>query len=68
MPVPAHRVARRKRQILAEFAVTVWEDRIEWGGVESLVWLLLHAKPAGGFLPQVRAARGRRDLRPVRSK
>jgi len=51
--------------ILAEFAVTVWDDRIEWGGVELLVWRLLHAKPSGGFLPQLRAMRGRRDLRPA---
>ena len=51
--------------MLAEFVVTVWEDRIEWGEVESLLWQLLHAKPAGGFLPQLRAMRGRRDLRPA---
>jgi len=59
---------RRKRLVLAEFVVTVWENRIEWGGVELLVWRLLHAKPAGGFLPHLRTIRGRRDLRPAPSK
>lgn len=61
-------MARRKRLILAEFVVTVWEDRVDWGGVESLVWRLFHAKPASGFLPQLRAIRHRQDRRPVPSK
>ena len=58
----------RKKLILAEFVVTVWEDHIEWGGVESLVWRLLHAEPASGFMTQIRKLYGRRDLRPDRSK
>ena len=60
----ACRVARKKL-ILAEFVVTVWENRVDWGGAESFLWRLLHAKPAGGFLPHLRAIRGRRDLRPA---
>ena len=61
-------MARRKRLILAEFVVTVWEDHIEWGGIESLLCELLHVKPMGGFLPQLRAARRRLDIRPAPSK
>ncbi len=61
-------MARRKKLILAEFAVTVWEDRVDWGGLDAVLWRLLHAKPASGFLPQLRAIRGRRGPRPSPSK
>lgn len=61
-------MARRKLLILAEFVVTVREDRIDWGGAESFLWRLLNVKPVGGFLPQLRAIRHRRDRRPVPSK
>jgi len=61
-------MTRRKKLILAEFVVTVWEDHIEWGGIESLVWRLLHAKPASGFMPHIRKVYGPRGLRPARSK
>jgi hypothetical protein len=61
-------VARRKKLILAEFAVTVWETHVDWDGLDAVLWRLLHAKPASGFLPQLRAARGRRNLRLTPSK
>lgn len=60
-------MARRKRLILTEFVVTVLEDRVDWGGAESLLWRLLHANPVGGFLSQLRAIR-RQNRRQAPSK
>jgi hypothetical protein len=60
-------VARRKRLILYEFAVTVRENRIDWGGVDRFINDLLQTKPAGGFHPQLRKV-FRRELRPDASK
>jgi hypothetical protein len=56
-------VARSKNLVLAEFAVTVRENGVEWDGLDAVLWRLIHAKPRGGFLPQVRTARGRRVQR-----
>jgi len=58
----------RKKLILAEFAVTVHRDGVDWDGLDGLIIRLLQAKPAGGFLPQLRAIRGRRDLRPAHQR
>lgn len=58
-------MARRKRLILAEFVVTVWEDRIDWDGVDRLICELLHAKPVSS---QLRAVYRRRNLRSGPSK
>lgn len=59
------KATRGKNLILAEFAVTVYRDGVAWDGLDGLIIRLLHAKPSGGFLPQLRAMRGRRNLRPA---
>lgn len=63
------KAARRKNLILAEFAVTVYRDGVDWDGLDGLIIRLLQAKPVGGLLPHLRAvARQYRRPRPGSAK
>lgn len=42
---------RRRKLFLTEFIVEVYEDRIEWGGLDKFLWLLLHKSQGNDFLP-----------------
>ena len=37
--------------LLAEFAVRVYTNNVDWGGLDFFLWRLLHVRPEGGFLP-----------------
>ena len=37
--------------LLAEFAVRVYTNNVDWGGLDYFLWRLMHVKPEEGFLP-----------------
>lgn len=64
-------MTRRRDVIVAEFTVTVWASRIDWGGLDAFLWWLMHRKAEGaGFRPHARMinALDRRESRLVPPK
>lgn len=41
---------QRRKLFLTEFIVRVYEDRIEWEGIDKFLWLLLHKSKGNDFL------------------
>lgn len=42
---------KRKNPLITEFVVQVYAWSVNWGGLDSFLWWLLHKKPKEGFLP-----------------
>lgn len=47
-------VKRKNPLLLSEFSVAVYEDRIDWDGLDKFLWLLLHKKDGADFRAAVR--------------